>query len=264
MKIRKECDKDSYTYTKIRENIWQIHEDDGVCCTLVQGDQLAVLVDTGYGKRNLRTFVEEHIKTPYLVIDSHGHPDHIGGNQQFDTVYAAEADWDVIRYFEGSKERSYILKEIKAGEEISLGNLHMQVVSLAGHTRGSIGLLVQEEKLLIAGDALNEGLWLFNFGSLSMRQLYETIEQTVQLPFETYLCGHSVEEYPRQKLYAHLQNIRKLEQGKPDTLYQETTIGFETYRSVYEGPEGRSEIVFTEDKIPSTAWKTEGAVIIHA
>ena len=57
------------------------------------------------------------------------------------------------------------------------------VVSLAGHTQGSIGFIVQEEDILIAGDALNEGLWLFNYGSLSMTDLYETIKATMTLDF---------------------------------------------------------------------------------
>ena len=79
---------EGYEYTKIRDYIWQIAEDEGVYCTLIQGSELAVLIDTGYGKRNIRAFVEEHVNTPYMVINSHGHPDHIGGNHWFDTVYA--------------------------------------------------------------------------------------------------------------------------------------------------------------------------------
>lgn len=78
--------KDSYFYTKIREDIWQIAEDRGVYCTLIKGANLAILVDTGYGHRNLRTFIEKEIKTPYMVINSHGHPDHMGGNHWFDVV----------------------------------------------------------------------------------------------------------------------------------------------------------------------------------
>lgn len=39
-----------YEYTKICDNIWQIKEDNGVCCTLIQGSELAILVDTGYGR----------------------------------------------------------------------------------------------------------------------------------------------------------------------------------------------------------------------
>lgn len=36
------------------------------------------------GHRNLRSFVEEHVSTPYLVVDSHGYPDHIGENLKVD------------------------------------------------------------------------------------------------------------------------------------------------------------------------------------
>lgn len=32
-------------------------------------------MDAGYGCRNLQSFVEENISTPYMVINSHGHPD---------------------------------------------------------------------------------------------------------------------------------------------------------------------------------------------
>ena len=77
-----------YEYTKIRENIWQVAADNGVSCTLVKGSKMAVLIDTGYGVRNLWAFVEENIATPYIVINSHGHPDHIGGNHWFNTVYS--------------------------------------------------------------------------------------------------------------------------------------------------------------------------------
>ena len=236
----------TYEYTKIRENIWQIAEDDGVCCTLVKGSKLAVLIDTGYGKRNLRAFVEANITTPYLVINSHGHPDHIGGNHWFDVVYALKEEWDVIEYFEENKPRKYELKELQIGQQISLGNLNIVVVSLAGHTKGSVGFVVQEEELLIAGDALNEGLWLFNYGSLSMEDLYETIKAIMELDFSTYLCGHSDTEYKKEKLVSHLRNIDNL---KVDSNTKQNTIGFETYCSKYEDTEGKSEIIFTIDKV---------------
>ncbi len=236
----------TYEYTKIRENIWQIAEDDGVCCTLVKGSELAVLIDTGYGKRNLRAFVEENVTTPYLVINSHGHPDHIGGNHWFDVVYAAKKEWDVIEYFEENERKHYELKALHIGQRISLGNLNIVVVSLAGHTKGSVGFIVQEEGILIAGDALNEGLWLFNYGSLSMADLYETIKATMELDFSTYLCGHSDKEYKKEKLASHLRNMENM---KIENCTKQNTIGFETYCSRYEGAEGNSEIIFTSDKV---------------
>lgn len=235
-----------YKYTKIYDNIWQIAEDEGVYCTLVKGNELAILIDTGYGKRNLRAFIEQNISTPYIVINSHGHPDHIGGNHWFDTVYALKEEWDVIQHFEEKKQGTYNLKEIRIGQKISLGNLNLFVVSLAGHTKGSVGFLIPEEKLLIAGDALNEGLWLFNYGALSMNDLYETIRKTLELDFKEYICGHSDEKYSRDSLNLHIRNIEKL---RIDDDTKKNILGFETYCSKYEDYNGKSEIVFTMDKI---------------
>lgn len=235
-----------YTYKKIRDNIWQIADDDGVYCTLVRGSELAVLIDTGYGKRDLRAFVEKNVSTPYIVMNSHGHPDHIGGNDKFDTVYAAREEWDVIKHFEANNSMSYALKEIQIGQRIPLGGISIDIVSLAGHTKGSIGFMIAEEKSLIAGDALNESLWLFDYGSLSMRELYGTINTIMGWELASYLCGHSEKLYEKEKLAAHLRNIRNI---KVDENTRKKIIGFETYCSTYEDADGRSEIVFTIDKI---------------
>ena len=241
----RQTSNDQYGYTQIRDNIWQIAEDNGVYCTLVMGSDMAVLIDTGFGGRNLRAFVEEHITTPYMVVNSHGHPDHIGGNGWFDTVWAAKEEWDVIQHFE-EKQRTYVLKEINAGERISLGDIHIEIISLAGHTKGSIGFLVQEEHILIAGDAFNEGLWLFNYGSLSMQDLFKTLQKTMQLDFASYICGHSNEEYQKEKLSAHIRNIENL---SVDKCTKRKMLGFETYCSTYQDGNGKSEILFTPDKV---------------
>lgn len=235
-----------YEYTKIRDNIWQIAEDNGVYCTLIKGSELAVLIDTGYGRRDLRAFVEQNISTPYIVINSHGHPDHIGGNGRFDTVYALKEEWDVIRHFEGKDHKTYNLKEVQTSQRISLGDLNIDVIPLSGHTKGSIGFIISEEQILIAGDALNEGLWLFNYGSLSMEQLYETIRSALELPFTSYLCGHSDKLYQKEKLLSHIKNIENL---KIDENTKRDMLGFETYCSIFDGAAGKSEIIFTIDNI---------------
>ena len=99
---------------------------------------------------------------------------------RFETVYALKEEWDLIRHFEEKDCKPYDLKEIQIGQRISLGNLNIDVVSLTGHTIGSVGFIIPEEQILIAGDALNESLWLFNYGSLSMEHLYETIRSAME------------------------------------------------------------------------------------
>lgn len=233
-------------YTKIRETIWQIADDNGVYCTLVKGSSMAVLWDTGFGKQNLKKFVEENIQTDYMVINSHGHPDHTGGNIGFETVYASESAFDEIAYYakEINMPMSFDLKGLKNGDILDLGSIHGEIVSLAGHTKGSIGLLIREERLLLAGDAMNPRLWMFNYGAMPVRQLKETLEAAKKMAFDTYLCGHSDIELTHKLIDAHLENIRSMSILNSK---KSVTLGIDTYESIYETPEARSVIVYSED-----------------
>lgn len=233
-------------YTKIRENIWQIADND-VYCTLIKGSKLAILMDTGFGKQNLKAFIDKHVQTAYMVVNSHGHPDHIGGNSQFDEVYVSKSAFDEIVHY--TKEISdtpiaYELKILEIGQNIDLGGIHAEVISLAGHTKGSIGLLIPEERLLLAGDALNPCLWMFNYGALPINQLRQTLTAVKELPFDTYLYGHSNMELPKQMLDVHLKNIETM---RIETSIKSETLGMETYENTYEENGLQSVIVYDKE-----------------
>ncbi len=53
---------------------------------LVQGTTSAILFDTGLGVANIRTIAEELTDRPLLVVNSHYHFDHTGGNRLFDDI----------------------------------------------------------------------------------------------------------------------------------------------------------------------------------
>ena len=58
---------------------------------VVTGGEKAMLIDTGFGNADLKGYIEKNITTlPLMVINSHVHPDHSGGNAQFDVVYVEE------------------------------------------------------------------------------------------------------------------------------------------------------------------------------
>ena len=54
---------------------------------LLEGDEKALLLDTGYGTGTLRAFVENLTDKPVIVANTHYHPDHAGGNGEFEKVY---------------------------------------------------------------------------------------------------------------------------------------------------------------------------------
>ena len=138
--------------------MWHLEEDYRVYCTLVQGKDLAVLWDTGQGKQDLAAYLAERVRTPYLVCNSHGHADHIGGNFRFSGVYAHPADWPLLEAHARMTGRDWHAAPLEAGMSADLGGRRVKVVSLAGHTRGSVGLLLEDEGLLLAGDGLNPTL----------------------------------------------------------------------------------------------------------
>lgn len=76
-----------FTTFKINDHIYQIKDAMGVLTTLVIGKQKALLVDTGYGLENLKEYIEKMNNKPLIVVNSHGHMDHTGGNYLFDEVY---------------------------------------------------------------------------------------------------------------------------------------------------------------------------------
>jgi len=67
---------------------WLVGEPGHVNNYLVEGDERAVLVDTGLGLADVRAAAEALTDKPILVVNSHGHDDHRGGNWRFDDVAA--------------------------------------------------------------------------------------------------------------------------------------------------------------------------------
>lgn len=236
--------KQTYQYMKIRESVWQIADEYGVYMTLVRGKELAILFDTGFGRGELREFVEDNVTTPYIVINSHGHPDHSLGDEQFDAIYAKKEEWGVIHHYVTAEREDYMLpmlRELMIGQVIDLGGLHAKVVDLKGHTKGSIGLLLLEERLLLAGDGMNRILLMFGYGALPLSELRKRLVSIKKQPFDTFLGGHSEKELPKELIDVHLHNLDQL---KVEEATKKTLLGTETYTSTYEEGGITSSIVF--------------------
>ena len=76
----------------IGEGIWSISGSANDQMYLVQGRDKALLVDTGMGVGDLAGLVRSLTSLPVMVVNTHGHPDHAGGNGGFDEVYLHPAD----------------------------------------------------------------------------------------------------------------------------------------------------------------------------
>ena len=225
---------------KIRPRIWHIEESYRVYCTLIQGKHGSILFDTGLGKQDLYAFLKNTLKTDYIVICSHGHHDHTGGIDAFEKVCLHPEDTPLLL---PGPLRSGLLHPVFPGDRFDLGDLHAEVVSLKGHTKGSIGLLIPEERLLLAGDALSERLQLLGPGTASLEELRGTLTFALQLPFDTFLAGHYPGEIPKSQISAHLAHLNTFRWEET----AEARFGdLPCLRSTFHGPEGRSVFLFDE------------------
>ena len=203
---------------EVLPGIWHIGDDRENYCTLVVGDAGAVLFDTTMGFDDLCACVAEITAYEPVVINSHSHFDHIGGNRYFEKVYMHPAEFPLLELGESRlptltvtldadlspvkpcyAERERILP-IEWGTVLDLGGKTVEVIPMPGHTPGSIGLLCREDRLLLAGDTLSPQCCVFFRESLPLAECAATVKSLWDLEFDHFLSSHFDFLFPRSVL----------------------------------------------------------------
>ncbi|MBE6754603.1 MAG: MBL fold metallo-hydrolase, partial [Ruminococcaceae bacterium] len=176
---------DYFSIESISQSAWKIYENWQASMYLVCGSERACLIDTGYGGGDLPAVVRSLTDLPTVVVNTHGHIDHVLGNRFFPTVLMHSADhdlyrrvvagfpqyisqpWvrtsfgDIIDTIDLAAVRFAEAKTIAEGDVIDLGGKRLEIFSMPGHTAGSIILIDRDDKIVYAGDSIMEKLWLF-------------------------------------------------------------------------------------------------------
>lgn len=164
-------EKQNFCAELIAPDTWCIREPrhdtlDGGWATgyLVVGSKYGIMVDTGFGKTNLREFAQTLTNKPVrMCICTHGHGDHAGGACYFKTAFMTERAEQVM--FEQKRrglnftnkpiEQLQIL-HVTDGSWIELGDRTLEVFVLEGHSPGSIAILDRKERILFTGDNIGD------------------------------------------------------------------------------------------------------------
>ena len=156
---------------QIDQSTWRI-EDGQVRCYLFCGDERAALIDTGMNVPDARQIAEKITPLPLILINTHGDPDHISGNQAFNEVYMSPAEEENYRAFGGAGK----LVPIGEGDVIDPGGRPLKIIDIPGHTPGSIAILDVNNRILISGDSVQDGN-IFMFGERrDLRRYIESIK----------------------------------------------------------------------------------------
>ena len=132
---------------------------------LIQGAKSAILFDTGLGVANIRKVAEELSDHPLLVVNSHYHFDHTGGNRLFDDIYfhLLTAERMIRPLPEGFDPKAYQIvptvptRLLEEGHVLDLGGRQLRVMHTPGHSPDCICLWDEENGLLFGGDTINTG-----------------------------------------------------------------------------------------------------------
>jgi glyoxylase-like metal-dependent hydrolase (beta-lactamase superfamily II) len=168
--------------------IYEPHQFEETIGYLIIGGKRALLFDTGMGISDVKKVVDELTKLPVIVLNSHTHNDHVGGNWQFETVYGMDTDFTRTNA-KGSREdaqselepgsicgdlpkgfdaKAYVTKPwrisrfLHDGNKIDLGKRTIEIIPTPGHTPDAICLLDRANGLLFTGDTYYPApIWLF-------------------------------------------------------------------------------------------------------
>ena len=191
------------TVTQKTDHVWLFDEDHSAAGYLVVGSSLAMVIDTMCGKENLYDIVRTITDLPVIVVNTHGHGDHIGGNWAFKTAYLNPADLPIVMEMLDEPEVKQLIEKEKlafpeflpicGGDVFDLGGLTCEIIDLPGHTPGGICVLLKEERILFTGDGINRHLWMQLDHSLKLTELVESLNKIewVTEKADRILHGHT-------------------------------------------------------------------------
>lgn len=168
---------------RIIDGIYAIYEPgqfEEVISFLITGEDKALLFDTGLGISDMRSVIDQLTDLDIIVLNSHTHYDHIGGNHQFETIYATDTEFTRGRALKGRPHEAVaefvgegwiwkplpdgfvkdeyhshpfaISKFVAEGDVIDVGGRRLEILETPGHAPDSICLIDRENRILFTGD----------------------------------------------------------------------------------------------------------------
>ena len=193
---------ESFVFNPFAENTYVVYDDEKKEC---------VIIDPGCSnaseENELFGFIDSHRLKPLMIINTHGHIDHILGNAAVKKRYGIEvaAHPNVKNDFLRSRQQAAMFglsfdgecelpdRDLEDGEIIKVGESTLEVISTPGHAMGSISLYAEMEGWVFTGDALFcRSIGRTDFPGGNYEQLRTNIiERLFRLPDDTEVySGH--------------------------------------------------------------------------
>jgi hydroxyacylglutathione hydrolase len=150
---------------------------------------LAMVVDPGDADIVLRALKERDLYLS-LILNTHHHADHIGGNDKLSMEYGAP----IIGPARETTRISGLSRAVNHGDVVTFSTLRAEVLDTPGHTAGHISYYFPQLEALFCGDALfSLGCGRLFEGTQS--QMWDSLKLLRALPDSTQVyCAHEYSE----------------------------------------------------------------------
>ncbi|USS41461.1 MBL fold metallo-hydrolase [Thermococcus aggregans] len=163
-----------------------------------------------------------------IILNTHEHFDHIGGNRKFKEVlekrgidvkfaahrFAADViergdDYVILSYAYGKRFMPHSVDvRLDDGDILEVGGKKLEVIHTPGHTAGSSCLYEPEEKILFTGDTLFKGaVGRTDLPTGSFEKLIESLERLSSLDVYIALPGHGKPVTNWKENFEHIKKI---------------------------------------------------------
>lgn len=220
---------------RVSENVYWFQSEvyAQVTAGTIVGPQWAVLIDTLMPSETplIRNFIESQLMVPVkYIINTHHHADHSWGNCVFPnaTIIGHQQCRDLMvekstsALAEAVKENSFFRDICISPPQITfssgalslrIGKKQLQIFSTPGHSEDSISVLIEDERILFAGDSFMPVPY---FVGGDMEVMAQSIAQIGEMSLENIVQGHGdivlrgeIEEVKNHNL-EYLQTLQKI------------------------------------------------------
>lgn len=186
-------------------------------------DDKNLLIDSGAGIDDKLRRIVEKIGKVDMIVNTHAHYDHCGGNKYFECKVHIHRDdakelicgrfYDTYKLF-GDELPLKFHKLVEEGDKIILGETVVEVLHTPGHTYGSICLYIEDEGIIFTGDTI------FSDGNIgrtdlggNLKMMINSIDKLSKLRLNAMFPGHGSITDDKYQIEQALKNARELLYG---------------------------------------------------
>jgi glyoxylase-like metal-dependent hydrolase (beta-lactamase superfamily II) len=227
--------------------IFEPYQSEEVLSYLVLGTRRALLLDTGLGIGRIDRVARQLAgELPISVLNTHAHPDHVGGNHAFGTILGTRTPFGAERSkglphgkvtwivdpaeICGKKlprgvdagtfgSKPFAVSEyVEDGARLDLGGRTLEIIHTPGHSPDSLAVLDRAHHLLFTGDSFYLApIYLFlpeSDPQAYFRSMKRLVKIATDSGVRTVLPGHNDANLPASKLRDLDRAVRLVEAGK--------------------------------------------------